>query len=395
MTTHQLAASQAAPQRSKQLSASELKELEFRISKAKTQLVIKQPFFAVILLRRELILSYDTPTASINRRSQIKINPTWAKDLTVDQLQFLLCHEVGHEVFDHINRRGHREHGRWNKAGDAVINDLLKTCGIGSFIDGSVDMPGSKDKTADQIYNELPEDDGQGGGAPGGIGSDIDDDGQPMSAAEIEAATAALKVELAQAAQAAKMAGKLPGALEELVASILEVKTPWHDILERHLTSFTRGDYSWARPNRRFIGQGAYLPSTGQTPRMGTIVVQIDVSGSISKTELDHYNGHLSRIIADCSPDKVHVIYTDTEVCKHVEFECGDEVQLQFYSGGGTHMPAGFDWVAAQGIDPEVFVCLTDGYTDFGSAPGYPVIWCISSDKVADHGETIHFEMEQ
>jgi len=379
-------------QQSKPLTASELKEFEFRISKAKTQIVLGHPFWAVILLKRELILTYDVPTASINRRSQIKVNPRWAKDLSVQQLMFLLCHEVGHEIFDHINRRAHRSAGKWNTAGDAVINDVLKTCGIGEFITGGVDMPGSKDKTTDKIYNELP--DQQDDSEPGGIGGDIDDSGDPMTAEEIDAHTSQIHVELAQAAQAAKMAGKLPGILEQMVADILAVKTPWYDILERHLVSMAKGAYTWARPNRRFIQSGHYLPSTGQVQTMGTIVLQVDVSGSVTKQEMSYYAGHFARIVELCSPEKVHVIYTDTKVQKHVEFDAGEEVSLQYDGAGGTYMPAGFDWCAEQGIEPEVFICLTDGYTDFGTPPGYPVVWCISSDVVADHGETVHFDME-
>jgi predicted metal-dependent peptidase len=379
-----------------QLTASELKDFEFKISKAKTQIVLQHPFWAVILLKRKLILGYTIPTACIDRRSQITINPRWAKDFTVAQLQFLLCHEVGHEVFDHINRRGARNPGKWNKAGDAVINDLLKECKVGEFIEGGVDMPGSKDKTTDQIYNELPDDDGKGngGGGPGGIGNDIDDSGSPMTQEEIDAHSGQLRVELAQAAQAAKMAGKLPGVLEELVAELLSVKTPWYDILLRYMNSFTAQDYSWARPNRRFIGAGDYLPSTGRAPTMGAVVIQVDISGSITQKELAYYNGHMQAIMEQCRPEVIHVIYTDTQVQRHEEFALGEEFALNFYSGGGTSMPAGFDWAAQEGIEPEVFITLTDGFTGWGEAPGYPVIWCISSDQVAAHGETIHFDME-
>ena len=389
----QPAASQAqtgATSTSKILSASDLKAFEFKISKAKTQIVLNHPFWAVILLKRELILDYSVPTAAINKRSQIKINPAWAKDFTVQQLMFLMCHEVGHEMFDHINRRNHRDAKRWNYAGDAVINDLLKQCQIGEFIEGGVDMPGSMDKTADKVYNELPEDNGQGGG----IGQDIDDSGDPMTAEEIDQHTAQVQVELAQAAQAAKMAGKLPGVLEKMVSDILAVKTPWQDILERHMVSFVRGDYTWSRPNRRFMSAGYYLPSTGQKQSMGTIVLVVDVSGSVTKREMAYYGGHFARIVELCHPEKVHVIYVDTQVQTHVEFNQGEEVSLQYDGCGGTHMPAAFDWAAKEGIDPDVMVFLTDGATDFGDAPGYPVVWCISSDKVADHGETVHFDME-
>jgi len=60
-------------------------------------------------------------------------------------------------------------------------------------------------------------------------------------------------------------------------------------------------------------------------------------------------------------------------------------------------MEQGFTYIDNMGISPNVFVCLTDGYTDFTpeNEPSYPVVWCISSDVKAPYGETIAFEMEQ
>jgi predicted metal-dependent peptidase len=372
------------------LTPSELKAFEFRISKAKTQLVLHHGFWAVILSRRELIFTYDIPTLCINRRSQIKLNPKWCSQWTVDQLMWALCHEVGHEMFDHLNRRGNRQAGRWNIAGDAVINDFLSVCKIGTPIPGTVNMPGSQGKTTDRVYNELPDSpDG-----PGGTGDDIDDS-DPCSAEEIAESQARIQREIAQAGQVAKMAGKLTGALEEMISNILAVKTPWYDILERYMTGFVQSNSTWARPNRRYDSRVTYFPSTGRKQTMGTIVEQVDVSGSVSTQEMAYYNGHVARIFEQCAPEKVHVIYTDTQVKRHVEFESEEEVKLEFMRGGGTHMPAGFDWVAEQGIEPDVFICLTDGYTDFGEDPGFPVIWVISSKVVAPWGITIHFEMEE
>jgi predicted metal-dependent peptidase len=373
------------------LTASELKVFDFNVSKAKTQIVLQHPFWAVILLKREVIYDYNVPTASINRQGQIKVNPRWAKDFTVGNLQFLLCHEVGHELFDHINRRGHRKPGRWNRAGDAVINDTLIQCKVGDFIDGGINMPGSMDQTADHIYDGFGDDDDDN---PGGIGGDIDESGEPLTPEQIEEHTHELQNEIAQAAQAAKMQGKMPSVLEKLVAQILAVKTPWYEILERHMVKFIQSGYTWARPNRRYSGAGTYLPSTGQAQTMGTIVLEVDVSGSVTKKEMSYYAGHFARIVEMCNPERVHVIYVDTRVQKHVVFEQGEEVSLEYDGCGGTDMTAGFRWCAAENITPEVFVCLTDGYTGFGTDPGYPVVWCISSDKVASHGETIHFDME-
>lgn len=364
-----------------------------KLEKAKAQIVMDHPFFASILLKRPLTKTDAIPTLAVDARGRIYYNEQFVESLTVPQIVWGLCHEVGHVIGQHATRCGTRNKRKWNYAGDAWINDTLDDANIGQHIPHTVNMPGSKNDTVENIYDKLPE--GEDGNSPGGTGEDIiytDMDGNPLTPDEVREVEGQIKVDIAEAAQAAKMRGALSGKLAEIVADLLDVKTPWYEILEKHCVARVNQGLSWRRPNKRFCD--VYMPSTDKLPQMGELVVQVDVSGSISKTELDYYNGHLSRIIEQCRPMKTHVIYTDTEVKRHDEFDCGEEVKLEFFSGGGTHMPAGFDYCAEHGIDPDVFVCLTDGYTDFGSDPGYPVVWCISSDVQAPHGENVHFEME-
>ena len=369
-----------------------------KLDKAKAQIVLDHPFFASILLRRPLIKDDTIPTLAVDARGRIYYNEKFLEGLTVPQVVWGLCHEVGHVIGQHAVRRGTRNHRKWNYAGDAWINDTLTDARVGDPIPQTVNMPGSKDDTVENIYDKLPDgDDGNGPGNDSGMGEDViygdgQNGGKALTPDEVREIEGQIKVEIAEAAQAAKMRGKLPGKLAELVADLLEVKTPWYEILEKHCVSRVNQGQSWRRPNRRFVDH--YLPSVDKLPQMGELVVQVDVSGSISRTELAYYNGHLSRIVEQCRPEKVHVIYTDTQVQRHDEFPCGEEVRLEFFSGGGTHMPAGFDWCAKEGIEPDVFVCLTDGYTGFDTDPGFPVVWCISSDVVAPYGENVHFEMD-
>lgn len=367
-----------------------------KLDRAKVALALDHPFFASILMKRKLTARDDIPTAAVDQRGQIYYNPKFVESLTVPQCVFLLAHEVGHVIGQHAARLGSRNAKKWNIAGDAWINDMLRAADVGEFIDGGVDMPGSKDRTVDEIYNELPDPtDGSGNGnGPGGIGDDLLDEGQPMTDDERQRLDAELRVEIAQAAQAAKMQGKLPTALAEIVAELISVRTPWYDILMRYVSTFTKVDYSWSRPNRRYLSSGHYLPSVGSTPTMGELVVQVDVSGSISRQELAHYNGHLQAIVQAVNPERVHVLYVDTKVQRHDVFEHGDEFSLEFFSGGGTHMPSGLDYIVEHGIEPAVCVVLTDMGTDFGTEPDFPVIWCASTDIVAPYGETIRFELE-
>lgn len=375
-----------------------------KLDKAKAQIVLDHPFFSSILLRKQLIEDPTIPTLAVNARGDIYYNHDFVESLTVPQVVWGLCHEVGHVIGQHAMRRKDRDHKKWNYAGDAWINDMLNDCHVGEAIPDTVNMPGSKDKTTEQIYDELPEsspDDGSGGGGNGkpqfdnGLGDDIKY--EELTESEIKEIEAQAKVEIAQAAQAAKARGKLPGKLAEIVSEFINVKTPWYDHLERYMNGMTNNDYTWLRPNRRFIGQGMYLPSTGKMPTMGEVVLQVDISGSVSKTEIDYYNGHVRRIMADCNPTRVHVIYTDTKVQKHDVFEFGEEVSVTYHSGGGTDMVEGLRYIEAQGIEPDVMVTLTDGYTDFPEPNqfNFPQVWCISSDKTSPVGETIHFEMEQ
>lgn len=230
-----------------------------KLDKAKAQIVLDHPFWASILLKRQLVEDNTIPTLAVNARGTIYYNSKFIDGLTVPQVVWGLCHEVGHVVCQHAMRIGGRQHKKWNYAGDAWINDMLNDAKIGDPIPNTVNMPGSKDKTTEQIYDSLPDDGGGGGGGNGGSGNEFDnglgDDikYEDLTEDEIKELTAQAKVEIAQAAQAAKAKGKLSGKLAEFVADFINVKTPWYEILERTMTDYVQQDQSWARPNRRFI----------------------------------------------------------------------------------------------------------------------------------------------
>lgn len=375
-----------------------------KLDKAKAQIVMDHPFFSSILLSHEITPREDIPTLCVTARGDISYNPAFIESLTVPQIVWALCHEVGHVIAQHATRRKHRHARKWNYAGDAWINDMLNDCNVGAPIPNTVDMPGSHNKTTETIYDELPESGGVGDGGTGyggsgggnnwenGIGSDIST--EPLTESQINEIEATGKVQLAQAAQTAKAKGRLPGSLAKIVADILDVKTPWYDILERRMFSHVHQDYTWTRPNRRFIGAGHYLPSVAKQPAMGVLALQIDVSGSILEPELKYYNGHIQRIVKTCRPERVHVLYTDSSVLRHEEYEQDEEFTIGYFSGGGTDMRSGFSYLSALGVVPDVLITLTDGHTPFPESTDCESIWCISSSEVSPIGETVHFEMD-
>lgn len=387
------------------------------IDKARAFIVLDHPFFASIMLKRPFVESLQTPTLGVTDGGTILYNPFFLKDLTVNQVVWAVCHEILHYASAHGIRRGTRDRKMWNVAGDMWINDTLNRSNIGEKIPGCLDVPGSADRTVEDIYASFPPDGGGGGKGQGkgqgqgdqdgdGEGSgdplenDLQDDkdgqgnSKPKTESEMSEIDAQRKLEVAEAAQIAKMKGKLPGILQQFAADTIETKVPWYDILERFMTERVKNDLSWAKPNRRYAPD-FYLPVVDGVGAMGEIAVQVDISGSVSPQEIKHYNGHLKRIVEQCRPNKVHVIYTDTQVQKHEVFDKPEDMEIRFYSGGGTDMRAGFKFLEDQGIEPECMVTLTDGYTPFPESTEVPSIWCISSDVESPCGENIHFELTE
>ena len=183
--------------------------------------------------------------------------------LNDEELKFLVAHEIAHPMFEHTTRRGERDGYKWNQAGDYVINKVLVDEGLGKMPEGGLldeDLYNRCDGITDRIYNELPNtpEDGRGYGNAGQPFDDCQDGGQ--SQAEIAQQQAEWRVKVAQAVQSAKMMGKLSAGVERLVGELLTPKVLWADVLQRFVIKAKTDDRTFARPNRRFIQQGMYLP---------------------------------------------------------------------------------------------------------------------------------------
>lgn len=375
------------------------------LRKARVQLVLNQPFFASIILRRQIALDDAVPTAYVTPSGHITMGTGFTAAQTVAQTMFVLAHETMHFAMLHHLRVGHRNRRAANEAMDKVINDILIESGLTPPVTG-VFQPGAAKYAWEELYVDPPKrkkKKGEDGDGPCGGNDDGDDDdyeagngnddlaqGKPLTAEQVEG----IKQELNQARAAAKQAGKLGGALDKLLEGIVNPPTPWFSHLERFMTMLAKADLSWKRPRKALMPQGLYLPNQGQIAKMGTVVIQQDESGSITMPMLKHFTGHINKIIESCKPELVIVLHTSTYVA-HVDEYTEEDFPIIGHTKttGGTDMTAGFEWIQKMGIEPDAFICLTDGYTPFGEAQLYPVVWLCTTDVVAPHGETIPYEI--
>jgi predicted metal-dependent peptidase len=365
-----------------------------KVDKAKALLVLDHPFFGATVSKRPIKYSDDTPTASMSATGEITLNPAFVEPLSLKQTMFLLAHECMHYMLSHSLRCGERDGSAWNIAADKVINDTLIDARVGEFIDGGITENGAREQAAEDIYDAN-----DAGKDVGGTGSDIgrptDGDGKPLDDATIERLKVEATIETLQAAKIAKQMGKLPASLERLVEQLVNVSTPWYDILEKYMQGKIKDDISWNRPNRRFIHDGMYLPSADNVPRTGEVVVAIDTSASIGQDELNEFAGHINRIMESCVPEKLIVIYCDASV-QHVDEFAPDQfpVQLTLHGGGGTSFVPVFDYIKDNGLTPEVLIYLTDGYGDQEQveSPITDVVWLTTGYEKFPFGDVIKYE---
>jgi len=359
-----------------------------RLAKAKAGLILQHPFVGSIALSMPMRLDDTIQTACTNGK-EIRFNPDFLDTLTDEQVTFLVAHECFHPMLDHVYRRQGRDPMKWNKAADYVINQLLVDEKIGRFIDGGCldhNIYTAGGGTSDGIYNILPEM-SEEGGAPGGTGADIED--APGSPAEQAQEQAEWRVKVAQAAQAAKMMGKLSANMKRFVDETLQPKVDWRDVLRRFVEKCKTDMRSFSRPNRRFLSQGLYLPSvTGEA--LGEIAIAIDCSGSITNRVLSEFAVEVRTIKEDGDPSALHVIYFDSEVCHYDRFGRDDTLHIEPHGGGGTRFSPVFRFMDEHDINPIATVFLTDLYcNDFGDAPEHPVLWVSNGDDKAPWGEVV------
>ncbi len=351
-----------------------------KIQRARTALLIDQPFFGVLALQLKVIEDPTCQTAWTNGQS-MGFNPAFVATLTNDQLLALIAHEVMHCACGHPWREGGRDYKKWNRAADYAINPILVDAGM-TLPDGGLIDPAYHGKSAEWIYDRLtdnPDDSGTGDNLFGEVRPSPDDVASDPNAESPQTESDWQQL-TKQAIHAAKSQGKLPGSMLRDLEEVTKPIVDWRSLLRRYLQDVTTSDYSWSQPNRRYLTSGLYLPSL-RSPACGKIAIAVDTSGSIDTVTLSQFAGEMQSIIDDMQPSSVDVLYCDAHVHRVDTFERGEPLEMHPAGGGGTSFSPVFEHYNDETTDtPAVLIYFTDLYGSFPNAPDYPVIWASTSD---------------
>lgn len=398
---------------------------ERRLKKVKIALM-RNPQFALwsgILMVGKTGIKDDVPTAYTNGRDEY-YGREFVKKLDDKELAFVVLHENLHKAFRHLfiwKKLHDVNHKLANMACDYVINLMLLEMDRGERY---LSMPRHEGKAiglvderfkgmnAKQVFDILKDEKGEDYGK-GDISIDMSGDGDGDGgfddhdwdgAKELtDEQKKAVEREIDQALRQGQIAhtklhGKGAGGLGRELTEILEPKVDWREVLREFVTSVcsNKDASSWRRVNRRYLSNDVYMPSLiGES--VGHLVIGVDTSGSIGQREINEFLSEIKGIAELVNPNKVDLLYWDTEVAGHEEY--GSSTVSNIVSstkpagGGGTDPTCVMHYMKEKNIDPECVIMLTDGYIgDWGNEWTKPILWaiCGGNDAYAPVGKTIH-----
>jgi predicted metal-dependent peptidase len=359
-------------------------KLEDLLLKAKIEIMSRSVFVSTIALSLEHKITDEVPTAATNGKV-ILYNPDFIAKLAFPELVGLMAHECWHVAFNHLGRRSERDPMLWNIAGDHVINLMLLSENYALPKDGLHDAQFT-DKSTEEVYDIIYNDEDLQKQYALGDNHDLIEDLSPEEHQDIIDTIVRAQT---QSKIAGKDKGEIPSEIARMIDEILNPKLDWKELLYRFLTAKIKDEYTWNRPNRRFM-PSTYLPSS-YSNGLGNITIAIDTSGSVTQEELTEFLTEIQSIKDTFKPQTLTVIDCDSEIHNVFEVEdCETVMDLQFNGGGGTSFLPVLNYVNERGTDALVY--FTDLYGEENlDEVDYPIIWICTSDHPPNQiGETVY-----
>lgn len=354
------------------IDQSVIDEAERIMSDVKARILLKQPFYGVLLSQAAFVCERQIPTMATDGKN-IYYNPKFVVATDKSHRPGILMHEIGHCIYLHCSpeRRLNRDKQRWNVAADFVINLEISEMNYPLPKDALLDTQ-YRNMNAEQVYDALPKDVSQYKTMDTHI--DIADGNIDWDEMQDKVIAA---YEMTKDYQGQ---GKLPAGVARWVDKIRKSKVKWERVFHRYVgQALAKDDYSYTRCNRRLLGQNIYLPDL-RNHVIGNVVLAIDTSGSITREIVEQFTAELSKI--SHLVEEVTVMTCDATVHEVVKVRKMEYFfdKIQMKGGGGTDFRPVFKKVEeVASIPPDLLIYLTDAWGSFPEKkPPYPVLWCLT-----------------
>ena len=420
------------------LSEEKQREYRKRLLLSRMRLLVNNGFYGLLLMHMIYTIDENCETAATDGR-RLYFGPKFLDEISDEELDFIMMHEILHVVLQHCMRQGDREDERYNIACDIVVNSNIllsnkmdaKSITLKKYGESMHLAPDGKEGyeyTAEQVYEMLsPHAKGKKQkpaltGSLGDVGKSTDKacgKGSALGRAKqvqgiydgggavwddhtrwgfleeddtlrdvwvkrFEDACEAISVR-----DPSNQRGLLPLFAERLLKELRHPQTDWRMVLNDFVQEEIN-DYSFTPPDRRFSESPFFLPDfNDKDDLVKDILFMIDTSGSMSdemitaayseiKGAIDQFDGKLQGWLG----------FFDAAIIEPKPFSSFEEFKvIRPAGGGGTDFQIIFEYVHKYMSDnlPASIIILTDGFAPYPKeklAMGIPVLWLLNNEHV-------------
>lgn len=369
------------------------------IAKFSKHLMLKEPFYGLVLISLNKELDKNIPTACVTPdriNTKLKVNPDFWDTLDDKTKLGVLKHELLHICFFHLTNWDRFENKKvYNMAADLEINQYITSDMKGEAWDGlEIDGPTFKPlnleprKGTGYYYDKLMEDiknnpDGDIAKMAGDGGDFILDlDGiEGLSEAEKKLIAKQIDHQLKNVADTLEKKGSgrglIPGEMKDYIDSLFEVVEAvidWKSYLRRFnsMSTMVYTKKTRRKPNRRFnSGPALKIKQKKRT------LVAIDTSGSVSNEDLIEFFNEIYHIHK--SGTYVDIIECDAKIHRVYEYK-GQREEIEVQGRGGTDFEPVMKYLAEHIREYANLIYLTDGECSAPQTqPMKPMLWVHSS----------------
>jgi len=408
----------------KEFSSFDKREIVDKLITARVGLLLKHPFFGNMATRLSLVDASDWCMTLATDGRHFYYNNSFVDQLNPKEAEFCFAHEVIHNIFDHLGRKGDRDHDLFNIAADYAANQILVDEKIGTpprFIKifqnnkyrgwhfekiyddlknkcnsgkkGGNQDPSSDGELLDDHLDFFDDQDGDNGG-----NDSNDKNKRPRyTPEEWKKIRDEIKEAIVSAAQSVS-SGNLPAGISRLISNLTDPKMDWRELLRLYIQSIFKNNFSYTRPNRKSQHSGAILPGLINQDTID-ICVSFDMSGSITNEMAKEMISEVAGIMQEFQDFKIRLWTFDTSVYNYAEFTSDNVDEISEYTpkgGGGTLFECNWEFMKDNEIEPKRFIMFTDGYPNagWGDAEYCDTLFIIHGNTsiVSPFGQTAYYE---
>lgn len=430
------------------LTEEEIKAYTKRLVLARLRILDKHGFYGIMLMHMKFSLDNNCETAYTDGK-KIAFSPKFMDNLSDEEIEFVLMHEILHVALKHCFRGRDYEPLIFNIACDIVVNsNILKSNGgdldtitLKNFGESmhTINNEEGNEYTAEEVYElllktsdvknylknkqkmlkDLENQLGKSNDANENQnkGSELDNRGIPIPKKGIDKYGSLfddhskwkgpgdfdqgdidevnkLISEAAESTNKRPNAGDVPLGAQRIVEELLHPTIDWrlllYDFVQNEII-----DYSFNPPDARYNDFDFFMPDFNvKDEKVEKILFMVDTSGSIDNQQLTMAYTEIRGAIEQFDNLEGYLGFFDACVYEPLPFTSVDDLlSIKPRGGGGTSFHCIFDYIKNNMEEyPKFVVIITDGYAPHPTEDEclhIPVLWLINNDVITPKYGTV------